>query len=253
MSKLKIGYENLLDNVSSYSFSAGSEDSDNPFANVYDNLLFDHMTLAASGTPYQIDITLDTSRTADYIGFYKTNLAAAGGTLKLQYWTGSAWADASSTITPTDTTPQFQTFTSRSSNQWKLIIDNNNTEVTISDIKFGEVMTTDYGVYIGFSVPSLAREVDYTVSDRGLPLGRSIRRKGFSTALNIEFTTDANMRSVWLPFIKHAERFPFYLAWNFTDYSSEIAYTVSDGPIGKPIHTHPGRQGVNMSISGFTE
>ena len=255
MSKLKIGYKTLLDDIASYVFTTGTEDADNPFANAYDNLLFDSMALDASATPYDIDITLNASASADYFSFYKTNLAAVGGSIQLKYWDGAAYVDASGTISPTDTTPALTEFTTQSSDKWRLVIDNNNTDVTISDIKFGDIITTEFGVYIGFSVPILAREIQYTnnVSNKGLPLGRSIVNKGFKDMLNIEFMTDSFARSTWLPFIKHAERFPFYLAWNITDYSDEIAYATNDGPIPKPRQTHPGRMAANVKLTGFTE
>jgi len=255
MSKLKIGYKNIMENAISYVFSVGTEDTASPFTNLYDNLIYDNMTLAASATAYEIDITLDEARTADYIAFYKSNLAAAGGTLKLQYWTGSAWADASSTITPADTVPNMQVFTSQSSAQWKLIIDNNNVDVTIADIKFGDVMTTAYGVYGAFTPPSLGRLIEYedNKSDTGLLLGRSIKNKGFSSVLNIEFMADAYARSDWLPFIKHAELYPFYVAWNYTDYPLEVAYSVTNGKIGSPKHNNPGLMAVNLKITGYIE
>jgi hypothetical protein len=255
MSKLKIGYENLLDYTSSYSFDVGSEDADNPFENVYDNFLFDFMTLAASATPYEISVTLDTARSADYISFYKTNLSAAGGSIKLQYWDGAAWEDASSTITPSTTAPVMSIFTTHSASQWKLIIDNNNEDVTIADLKFGEVMTTEHGVYIGATPLTLARDVEYTESksDTGLHLGRSIRNQGVSTTLDIEFMTDSFLRDSWLPFIQHAEALPFYLAWNYEDYPAEVAYSVTDGAIKKPRHTHAGLLSVNLGITGYIE
>lgn len=255
MSKLKIAYNNILDSLDSYTFAVGTEDSDNTFFNTYDNLLFDSMKLAASATPYEIEITLTSSLAADYIAFYKTELSTAGGSIKLQYWTGSAWADASTTISPTDTRPILKTFSSQTSDQWKLIIDNNNTEVNITDIKIGELTTTEHGVYIGFTVPDFGRDVEYieSTSDTGLPLGRSLRRTGVSTTLNLEFITDTWARSTWLPFVKHAERLPFYVAWNITDYADEIMYAVTDGAIGKPKQTHPQLMSTNLKIKGFVE
>lgn len=255
MSKLKIGYKNILESLASHSFTVGSEDLDNPFVNCYDNLLFDFMRLAASATPYEIEVNFTVAQDVDYLAFYKSNLADVGGSIKLQYWTGAAWADASTTISPTDTTPIMQIFTSQNSDKFKLIIDNNNTDVTIADIKFGEHITTEYGIYIGFEPPILARNIDYdnNTSDRGLPLGRSIRNKGFGSTLNLEFMGDVFARSTWLPFIKHAECYPFYLAWNITDYPAEIAYTVTDGPIDKPKQTHTGLMAVNVKVTGFTE
>lgn len=421
MSKLKIGYENLLDNTSTYSFTTGTEDGNNPFANAYDNHLYDYMNLAASASAYQIDSTLDATYSADYFAFYKTNLAAAGGTIKLQRYNGASYEDvftnlltyseditqsdwtktnvavdtattkftpdsrgyapilnatgaggslrqtedvtsgdtyyfkgwvafggatsirvrlsnggdlflsfnstgtelsfssqtsvdsytitkvgngwfyvemvstASSTATatvrlypdnlgtagtyfwgwmlsdinnsyvrtegtsgayaPADTTPVFVSFPTASASQWRLEIDNNNTAVTIADIKFGEQISTEFGQYIGFSTPILSREIEYTnnTSDRGLPLGRSIVKKGFNTVLDVEFMTDTFARETWLPFVKHAEKNPFYLAWNFTDYNSEIAYCVTDGAIGKGTQSNYGRMATNMSVTGFTE
>ena len=441
MSKVKIGYKNLLDYLTTVTFTTGSEDGDHPFANVYDNLLFDYMRLAAAASAYQIDIELDAARSADYFGAYYNNLAAAGATIQLLYWDGSAFVPAfqnlirnseklntspwsvvratvaegaytlpnevelskitednsnnthytgQSSITiaqnttyyatffvkkgsasrnigiqavtsggtgvtygvsinpdtgvltagvgatafasvsatlvkgeadawiitasfpsgnnttlaavvapysaagnisyagdaasfvyaggvqitsrqnqsyvhtlasttqglaPRNSRPVFISFPSVSSDEWRLQIDNNNTDVTMADIKFGEQITTEYGLYMGFPAPELAREVEYddNKSDGGLMLGRSIRSLGFKTTCNFEFMSDAWLRSTWKPFVVHAEKYPFYFAWNFTDYPHEIAFANTDGKIGKPTPAQYGRQQVNLNIVGYIE
>lgn len=157
-------------------------------------------------------------------------------------------------IAPKDGRPILVSFPEVSSHDWRIEVDNgDNGAATISDIKFGKMITTEYGDYIGSTPLPLARfvEFDDNKSDGGLPLGRSVRYMGFKTTINIEFMTEQYSRGDWLNFIEHAETDAFYFVPNITDYEFECAYAVTDGRIDMPTRTHNNRMSVALKVTGY--
>ncbi len=246
------GYDNLLDSLSSYVFTTGTEDGSNPFANCYDHNVYDYMALVASASGYQIDVDVGSSLSANYIAFYKHNFADVSATIQL-YYDDTGFTDASGLITPTSSAPVIVTFGAQSSQDWRIEIDNQNNDVTIGDIKFGTILETDFGVHIGHSPLTQARDVEYShsIAEGGLSLGRAITNRGVSASYNIEHMSQTFLRNSWNPFVVHAERYPFYMAWDEDNYSTEVAYCENSGPIGKPVFNNHNRASASLPVRGF--
>ena len=86
----------------------------------------------------------------------------------------------------------------------------------IGVIAFGERMQFQRGFYTGFNPPSLNEQVDVSNnrSETGQYLGRSIVRSGAASGgIDLERVTRAWIDTVWTPFRRHADLYPFFLSW----------------------------------------
>ena len=86
----------------------------------------------------------------------------------------------------------------------------------IGVIAFGERMSFQRGFYTGFNPPSLNEQVDVSNnrSETGQYLGRSIVRSGAASGgIDLERVTRAWIDTVWTPFRRHADLYPFFLSW----------------------------------------
>ena len=248
---VRFGYENLLENGT---VIASSEDADFPVENCFDWITNDFFKPAAAGV-VNIDLTLSAADGANYFAFYGTDLAANGGTIKLQYHDGSNYVDATSTITVSGTAPYMAFFDTKVATLWRVVI--NSTPISsIASISFGEYMALERGLWMGFTEPLLSRNTETigNVSDGGVFLGRSIISRGFSTRANIEFMSNSFARNEWEQFVRHAEKKPFYFAWNINDYPNEAAFCwTPNGDIKPPRRTHKRLMAVDLNIEGLIE
>ncbi len=69
---------------------ASSENPDFPVQNCFDWNTADYFQPAETGT-ITVTLTLSDAGTANYLAFYNQDLFLNAGSLRLQYWTGSAW------------------------------------------------------------------------------------------------------------------------------------------------------------------
>lgn len=248
--RCRIGYENLLERGT---VTASSENPAYPVENCFDWLTSDYFRPASGGT-VNIDLTLENAAAANYLAFYQQDLHALGGTIKLQFWNGTAYVDATPAVPPADNAPRMLFFDSVTASQWRVVITCASV-FNIGVIAFGTYLPLEYGMYTGWTPPRLGRanELINSVSDAGAFLGRSVISKGISTTLELQYASDAWVRASWLPFMIHAELKPFFWAPNVRDYPTESAFCWVEGEITPPRHTHYGRMGASIKLRGLVE
>lgn len=246
-----IGYENFFETGT---ITASTESTDNPAANLSDWLATDYWIAAGDGTQY-VDLDCGTSRTADYFAFYNQNLYLNSGTVKLQYWNGSAFVDVTSAIAPTTNAPYLTIFNAVSAQKWRVVAQQTGSAPYFAVIAIGSSLALPFGVYLGYSEPIFARSPTLinSVSDSGSFLGRSVLARGCKTSLTLQYATDAFARASWLPFQKHMETKPFFYCWNYNQYPTECAYCWADGDITPPTHTHYGFMGTTIRVAALIE
>lgn len=245
-----ICYENLLENGT---VNASSENADFPVENCFDWITSDYFKPAGSGT-INITLTLSGTQSSDYFAFYGHDLPSHGGTIKLQYWDGSAYQDCFAAVTPTDTSPQVITFAAQTSTQWRVVITCTSV-FSIAVISFGAKLTVPRGRYIGFTYPRFGRntQVVDSTSDGGEFLGRSIVSKGVTTTVEFNHAPDAWMRSNWQSFIEHAEQKPFFYVPDSDGNPTEAVYCFTDGTIPSPSQSAYGFMSVTIPVRGMVE
>jgi hypothetical protein len=249
--KCRLAYDNLLEQGT---VTASSEDADYPVENCYDWNTADYFRPAASGT-VNIDVTLSGSSPANYLAFYNQDLYLNAGTIKLQYWNGSAYVDATTAYTPADNSPRVIFFDSQTSTKWRVVIACS-VVFNIGVLSFGQYLAMQYGRYLNWAPPVLGRSTTLTnnLSDAGMFLGRSIVSKGISTNLILQYAQDSWVRANWLPFIKHVEQKPFFWVPNADDYPNEAVLCWTDGDtIPPPQHLQYGYMGATLAIRGLVE
>lgn len=246
-----IGYNNYLETGT---LTASSSTSDGPPANVGDWLDSDYWVAAGDGTQY-IDIDLGVAKSADYFAFYNQNLYANSGTIKLQYWNGSAYVDVFSAVAPSTNAPYLTIFNTISAQKWRILVQQTGAAPYLGICALGVSLALPFGVYLGYTEPVLARTPTLinSVSDGGSFLGRSVIAKACRTTLPLQFATDAFVRSSWLDFVKHMETKPFFYCWNYASYPNECALCWAEDSIPPPSHTHYGYMGTTVNIRAKVE
>lgn len=250
ISNARLGYDNLLEKGS---VAASSQNPSFPVQNAYDWLTCDYFKPAASGTVY-VEVSLTAPASADYFAFYGHDLYLRGGTIKLQYYNGTTYVDCFAAITPTDNRPQMVTFTSASSTKWRVVFTCTSV-FSIAVISFGAQLPLERGIYLGWTPPRFSRatQIIDSMSDGGQFLGRSIIANGVTGSLVLNYATDAWMRASWLPFVRHAERKPFFFVPDIANYPDEAVFAMMDGNMAAPSQTGFGYMSGTFAIRGMVE
>lgn len=95
----------------------------------------------------------------------------------------------------------------------------------------GMRMEFEIGFYGGFAPPDWNDEAENAnnLSDKGIFLGRSIARYGLRPfQISLEPVTHAWVDDVWMPFKRHAQKYPFIFAWG-NDPINNRAFTWAKG------------------------
>jgi hypothetical protein len=247
----RLMWDNLLEKGT---VVASSEDADFPVENCYDWLTFDFFRPAAGGT-VTIALTLDNAGSANYFAFYNQDLFKLNGRIKLQYWDGSDWVDATANILPANNAPRAVFFDRKTSDQWRVVVTCSSV-FNLGVIAFGEYTALPQGIYLGWTEPQLARapQLINSESDQGNFLGRSVIANGVATQMVLQYAPDEWVRETWMPFILHAEQKAFFFAHDVIRYPTDCAYLwVPDGNIQPPQHTHYGFMGATFNVKGLVE
>lgn len=246
----RLCFDNLLEQGT---VTASSEATDFSVLNCFDWNTADFFQPASSGV-VNIDLTLDNPGSANYLAFYAQDLYLNGGSIKLQYFDGTDYVDASDTLFPSDSSPRVLFFDSKTSIQWRVVI-NCPVVFNIGAISFGTYLPLQYGMYIGWTEPILARNntISNNISDSGAFLGRSVTAKGSLTNFVLQYASDLWVRTNWLPFVKHAEQKPFFWVPNFAKYPTEAAFCWVEGDFTPPQHTNYGSMSGTFQVRALVE
>lgn len=249
--KARIGYQNLMESATSV--VPTSVNADFPVENLWDWLTSDFYKPTGTGTT-DIVITMPAPVSADYFAFYNQNLFSLSGTIKLQWWNGSAYVDCFSAISPADNSPQMVSFASQTSDKWRVVISCASV-FSLGCVSFGAQLALEHGMYLNWTPPKFGRSTQLVTSkaDGGAFLGRSVIAKGVSTELILQYASDTWMRANWIDFVEHAEKKPFFFVPDIANHPSEAVYCWVEDNIPAPVHTNYGFMGATIPIRGLVE
>lgn len=119
----------------------------------------------------------------------------------------------------------------------------------IGVISGGESLQLQRPKYGGVSPSPLNAKVDYfnNRSESGEWVGRSIRRQGFTTALDMVRITPEWYRLYFQPFVESAKTTPFFYSWRPADYPDDVVYCWTESDI-KPSNSGK-REFMNVSFN----
>ena len=240
-----IGYNNLLVDGTT------SGDGTNP-ENAYDWLTYDYWTTgAASG---YIETTFGGAQTADYFAFALHDLYTQSASIKLQYWTGAAYADITETVvTPANNTAQFIPFPQKSATKYKVVVTTGGAAAYIGAVAFGDRLQLSRGCQPGYIPPELSYrdEILNNKSQGGQLLGRSILHTGIAGAIQLNDMTDEWAHVHFDPFVSHARRYAWFLLWSPDARPDDAAVCWTTKPI-EPKYSRVGFVSAQVNYEGRT-
>ncbi len=234
----RIGYNNLL----TASNTSGAEKMLVP--NTYERY--------RPGTgPFTAKFQMSTSATIDFVGIAAHNAGTHnGGTdILVQYATvvGGALTTIEN-VTFTDNNAKMILFSEVTAAE--IVISGSTTSgLEIGVIYAGKALEMLRPIFGGHSPIDLSSKVDYqsTNSESGQFIGRNIIRKGIATDFSWQHLDDTWYRASFEPFVKSAQRLPFFIKWRPDLYDvSAFGYTTADI---KPSNMGGGSKLMSVSIS----
>lgn len=191
--------------------------------------------------PATITIDCGPAKAADYCVVYGHDLGAQGATLEVRYSTDNFAADdnLAATITPTDDKPFLLTFTEQTKQYWRITITGT-TMPSLAIVAVGSKLELPRRLRLGFD--PLGRTVHGTVnrSDKGQPLGQSVRYEEWSQPLALRNVTWTWLRDTFLvAWDAHLKITPWIFVWDPTDHADEIYHVSSAKGFKAP--TKPGQ------------
>lgn len=243
----RIGYDNIGAGATVF---ASSTLAGYAAANLFDWKPYTLWMPASTGTHY-IYVTPSSSRSADYFAVAQHSLGEIGGSITLQYTLdGITWLDATPEIIPAGSETIWRSFSSVTTQFWRVRVVG---LVAIGVISFGVAYTPYYGQIEGFSPTTMARDVEIysTQSEEGLSLGRSILRKNTKNSITFMHMTTNDVYNFWMPFVKHAEKKPFFFCWLYEDYPGDVGFVETADKIAPPKFSGPGKMMCTLDMVGL--
>jgi len=186
---------------------------------------------SAAGTVY-FTIDMGSAVTVDSWGIIGHNLFDNSGTIKAQYSSDNFAADTNdldTVQTPSANIAIFRKATSRSARYYRFEIASTGSASFIGNFFLGAALDLPNGMTSGFSPASLNRDRDIfnNMTQGGNYTGRILRSKGSEVSISQRNVTRAWVDSNWAALADHIELYPFYFAWDTTNFPADAAYCMA--------------------------
>lgn len=253
-----VGYNNLYRNAAA-AVTASSADASYPKELAYDWFLADYFKTGGSGTQY-LRADMGSAMAVDWGGIGRGhNLASLGATAKLQYSNDNFAADINTalTITPTDDSSIFRTFTAISARHWQWEITAGAGAYILPQLAFGPRLDIPLAPNPGFAPPQFANndEITNLKNMNGADIARYIEYKGGQIKQGFTLLTASWVRANWGAFRDHARKYAFFYAWNPDDFNAEVAYCRTRGKVPWPMYmkSYPTFMQVSLDLEAWVE
>lgn len=228
-------HDNVIEGITPV---ATNEATDFEGVNVNNWLLYNSWKPGVTGTQ-DLVFDLGSAKSVDTLCIYGHNLNAEGCSLQLDHSTDDiSYSAAVAVFVVGDDGVVFKQFTSASRRYWRLRITNCTIDAVVSVAAFGVATVLPEGMDIGF-IPPAWGEVKNTnsVAVNGNFLGRSNQTVPFKMRLKQSHVLESFIRGNWSTFIAHAQKLPFFFAWDETNQPDETVYAWTDKTIVRPRYT----------------
>lgn len=245
----RIGYENLVrGNTPSVSTTATGF-----FAGALRNSLT-HEFWKPTASPATIEWT-GLSATVDYIGIAAHTLGSESVTVKLEYSTdnGSSYTEIKEFIHGTDNDIMVLFDEVTNVTNVKITLTYTGDAPVIGVIYVGKSLVMQQKLYGGHSPITLSRRTSKRpqASNSGQWIGRSIIRRAFQSSAAWTHLTAEWYRNNFDPFVKEALKYPFFFAWNPSEWENEVALCWTNDDIQPSNMGMRDRMEVSMNLQGY--
>jgi len=187
----------------------------------------------AAGTVY-FYVDMGAAVNVDCWGFVGSDLADNSGTIKPEYSATGAWAgeenDLDSLHTPTENISVFKKVTNRNVRYFRFEISSTGAASFFANLYLGVAQSLSGGMPSPFSPANLNRDrkIMNNISEGGQFLGRTTRYNGSKVMIDQKVITRAWVDANWTTLADHIEMYPFYFAWDTTNFADEAAYCMTE-------------------------
>jgi len=230
LNKPRIGWQTWTRDDTGIAVSSTSEATDYDDDNVLTENTYEFWQPTA--LPATLTFTLSGGKKVDYMGIAAHTLGSSGCSIIAEYYDGSSWEELFSQA-PGDNEPIMALFSEVTASQFRIRIVSGSSNPLIGVVYFGQVLESQRGIYVGHSPITLSKKsiVRPNKSESGNWLGRSVIRQGAANNIEIDNLTASWVRESLKPFIDSAINYPFFFAWNPSEYPKEIGYCWTNGDI----------------------
>ena len=229
MSKAIIGYQNLIENAAT--ITASSQTATGPVQQAWDGITTTYWEIGEAGT-HTLTCVFSSPVPADYFAVFAHNLATAGAVIKLQYSrdVGVTWRDAFDGLQLADNAVGLRPFPIMITRHWRVHITVTTAPLFIGVLQFGLKLVPYRGMPADFMLPADNRitEVIPNRTESGAFAGRTVIPRGTETEIRINHVPEEWVRINWRPFVKFAEKKPFFFAWNHDDHPEETVFAMAN-------------------------
>lgn len=190
-----------------------------------------------------LTINLGATRTVSYVGIAAHTLGSVGTSVTV----------LGETISPSGDEPILLLTTEQSVSSITLDLTGDPAQVGV--VYVGEILEMMRPVYGGHSPGPLSRDTTMkrSLSRGGQFLGQQIRRKGYSTGFSFNNLDPDWYRDSFDPFVEHARRYPYFVAWRPTRYPEEVMYGWTQDDIQPSNSGTRDLVDVSFDVRGFDE
>lgn len=250
----RIGYKNLFVETG-VTVTVSDEDALYPKENAYDWLSYDWWKQSAFGTSW-LRASFASAKTANYMAIFGHNLSDVGGSIKPQYSTdaGVSWNDAASVISPINNNTIFVYFADISAADWRVLITTTTGVSAIAGVMIGESLLIQRGFVSGFISPRLALEskIKTYKSEKGVFIGGTKVREGFSSSLSLQNLTPDWVYAYWIDLMDHL-RYPkpIVFSWDPIKHPDDAVFAYAkDGNVPAPSRTSYTTMSASLNLEG---
>ncbi len=217
-----IGYDNYI--YRGAEITASSAVSGFPVSALYNPLTYERWLASSTDSDPTVTIDLGANQDINYvaIGAHTLHSSSATEVIVESSIDANDWDLVEAVNTSSNNALMF-VFKPITARYWRIRLG---AASEIGSIYIGEVLQMPVQMYGGHTPGTLARQtvVNNNESVAGQFLGRSIVRQGYATDY-----TWKRMPALWYrinfdPFVEHATKYPFFIAWNYNTFADEVLY-----------------------------
>lgn len=234
--------------------AATGEDDDHPVSNL-GNVSTAAFWRADDADDHTVTVTTGTTDDIDYVGIARHNFGSQAIAVKIEARedTESAWEEIGAEVMPGDDAPMIFRFPADGFQAVRVVMQEGNAPPEIGVLYVGKILTSQRRIYVGHVPIQMGRETQVISgrSESGNFLGRIITGETLSTNVELTDLTPAWVRENMLPFLRQAQRRPFFFGWRPVQYPAESGFAwLNNDP--RPVNSRAnGMMNVELQLSGI--